>query len=60
VEPPTLSSEVKEGKLILTYSGGSLQASSDLILWSPIEGAQGGKYEVDLPKTGRQFYRVAQ
>ncbi|MCK9316436.1 MAG: leucine-rich repeat domain-containing protein, partial [Verrucomicrobia bacterium] len=59
-EPPALSCEVKEGKLILTYSGGSLQSSSDLILWSPVEGVQGGKYEVDLPKTGRSFYRVAQ
>jgi hypothetical protein len=60
VEPPTLSSEVKEGKLILTYSGGSLQSSSDLILWSPVEGALEGKYEVDLPKTGKLFYRIAQ
>ncbi len=60
VEPPTLSSEVKEGKLILTYSGGSLQASSDLTLWSPVEGAQEGKYEVDIPKSGKLFYRIAQ
>ena len=59
-EPPTLNFEVKEGKLILTYSGGSLQASSDLILWNPVEGAQEGKYEVNLPKTGKTFYRVAQ
>jgi hypothetical protein len=59
-EPPALSFEVKEGKFILTYSGGSLQASSDLILWNPVEGAQEGKYEVDLPKTGKLFYRIAQ
>jgi hypothetical protein len=59
-EPPTLSFEVKEGKLILAYSGGSLQASSDLILWNPVEGALEGKYEVDLPKTGKTFYRIAQ
>jgi len=60
VEPPAVSFEVKEGKLILNYGGGSLEASSDLILWSPVEGAQEGKYEVDLPKTGKLFYRVAQ
>lgn len=59
-EPPTLSFEVKEGKLILAYSGGSLQASSDLIFWSPVEGALEGKYEVNLPKTGKTFYRIAQ
>ena len=60
VEPPAVSFEVKEGKLTLNYGGGSLEASSDLILWSPVEGAQEGKYEVDLPKTGKLFYRVAQ
>ena len=59
-DPPTLNFEVKSGKLILTYSGGSLQASSDLILWNPVEGALEGKYEVDLPKTGKTFYRIAQ
>ncbi len=59
-EPPALSFEVKEGKLVLTYSGGSLQASTDLILWNPVEGAQGGKYEVVLPAIGKMFYRVAQ
>jgi len=57
---PVLSFEVKEGKLILTYSNGSLQASSDLILWNPVEGALEGKYEVDLPAVGKQFYRIAQ
>jgi len=59
-EPPALSFEVKDGKLILTYSGGNLQASSDLILWTPVEDALGGKYEVVLPVTGKLFYRVAQ
>ena len=59
-EPPTLSLEVKEGKLVLTYSGGGLEASSDLILWNPVEGALEGKHEVDLPKTGKLFYRIAQ
>ena len=58
-EPPTLSFEVKEGKLILAYSGGSLQASSDLILWNPVEGALEGKYEVDLPRLARRL-RIAQ
>jgi hypothetical protein len=57
---PALSFEVKEGKLVLTYSGGGLEASSDLILWNPVEGALEGKYEVDLPKTGKLFYRIAQ
>ena len=57
---PLLSFDVKKGKLILTYSGGSLQASSDLIFWSPVEGALEGKYEVNLPKTGKTFYRIAQ
>ncbi|MCK9316015.1 MAG: leucine-rich repeat domain-containing protein [Verrucomicrobia bacterium] len=58
-EPPVMNFEVKEGKLILTFSGGNLEASSDLILWSPVEGALGGKYEVELPATGKLFYRVA-
>ena len=59
-EPPALSFEVKDGKLILTYSGGSLEASSDLIFWNPVEGAQESKYELDIPSTGKTFYRVAQ
>ena len=50
----------KDGKLILTFSGGSLQASSDLTHWNPVEGALGGTYEVELPATGKTFYRVAQ
>jgi hypothetical protein len=59
-EPPALSFEVKDGKLILTFSGGKLEASNDLIHWNPVEGALGGTYEVELPATGKTFYRVAQ
>ena len=59
-EPPALSFEVKTGKLILTYSGGNLEESGDLILWSPVEGAQEGQYEVDVSLSDRKFYRVVQ
>ncbi|NLK55810.1 MAG: leucine-rich repeat domain-containing protein [Bacteroidales bacterium] len=59
-EDPLLSFEVKGGKLILTYSGGKLEASGDLILWSPVEGAQEGEYEVDVSLNDRKFYRVVQ
>jgi hypothetical protein len=57
---PELAHAVEGGKLVLTYSGGNLQASSDLILWNPVEVVQEGKYEVDLPETGKMFFRVAQ
>ena len=59
-ESTTLSFEVVAGKLILTYSGGSLEASSDLILWTPVEVTEEGKYELDIPSTGKTFFRVAQ
>ena len=57
---PELAHAVEGGKLVLTFSGGSLEASSDLILWSPVEVVQEGKYEVDISATGKAFYRVAQ
>lgn len=57
---PELAYAVEGGKFVLTFSGGSLQASSDLILWNRVEVIQEGKYEVDIPKTGKTFYRVAQ
>ncbi len=60
IEPPALSFEMKAGKLILTYSGGKLEASGDLILWSPVEGVQEGEYEVDASLSDRKFYRVVQ
>ena len=59
-ESTTLSFEVVAGKLILTYSGGSLEASSDLILWTPVEVTEEGKYELDIPSTGKTFFRIAQ
>jgi len=52
-EPPVLSFEVVGSKPILTYSGGSLEASSDLILWNPVEVTEEGKYEVDTPPRAR-------
>ena len=59
-EPPALSFEVVAGKLVLTFSGGGLEASSDLILWTPVEVTEEGKYELDIPSTGKTFFRVAQ
>ena len=59
-EPPALSYEMNADKLVITYSGGSLEASSDLILWNRVEVTQEGKYEVNLPSTGKMFFRIAQ
>jgi hypothetical protein len=59
-ESTTLSFEVVAGKLVLTFSGGGLEASSDLILWNPVEVIEEGKYELDIPSTGKTFFRVAQ
>jgi hypothetical protein len=59
-EPTALSFEVVAGKLVLTFGGGRLEASSDLILWNLVEVTEEGKYELDIPSTGKTFYRVAQ
>ncbi len=58
-EPPALNFEAVGGKLVLTYSGGALESSSDLILWTPVEVTEAGKYEVDIPATGKMFFRIA-
>lgn len=59
-EPPALSYEIEGGRLILTYGAGQLEESDDRLLWNPVEGAQGGIYEVNISTTGKKFYRVIQ
>jgi hypothetical protein len=58
--PPLLTYEHKDGMLLLTYSGGILQESSDLIQWSVVDVTQEGEYELELPAAGSKYYRVAQ
>lgn len=51
--------KVKAGKLFLTYSEGNLEVSSDLISWKRADVTEAGKYEEDIPLTGKKFFRVA-
>ncbi|MCK9316626.1 MAG: hypothetical protein M0Q48_10865, partial [Verrucomicrobia bacterium] len=55
--PPTLSYALKDGKLILTYSGGILEVSDDLVHWNIVD--EDGEFEVTIGAEKKRFYRVA-
>ena len=55
--PPALSYELKEGTLILTYSGGKLEVSDDLVHWIIVD--EDGEFEVTIGAEKKKFYRVA-
>ena len=54
--PPALSYALKDGKLILTYSGGKLEVSDDLVHWSIVD--EDGEFEVTIGAEKKKFYRV--
>ncbi len=54
--PPTLSYGLKDGKLTLTYSGGKLEVSDDLVHWIIVD--EDGEFEVTIGAEKKKFYRV--
>ncbi|MCK9316462.1 MAG: leucine-rich repeat protein [Verrucomicrobia bacterium] len=55
--PPALSYDLKDGKLTLTYSGGKLEVSDDLVHWIIVD--EDGEFEVTIGSEKKKFYRVA-
>ena len=54
---PTLTYRIRDGKLILTYTGNRLEESTNLRHWFEVDTS--GEYETEIYKKGFRFYRAA-